>query len=116
MTGDLVGRGKLLVRDVAAPVRGNHRRVDDRPDRGRAEREAQLRPCEATDVQAEVGVGLSLPVEEETRGCRVLAPRRNGRPDYIQINGKKSAQWCAEHHGLQSERPSILEIRRCRIL
>ena len=61
MTADLEGRGELLVGDVAAPVLGDDRRVDDRTDRGRVEREAQLRPCEAGDVEAEVEVGLELP-------------------------------------------------------
>ena len=88
MTADFEGRGKLLVRDVAAPVLGDDRRVDDRPDRGRAEREAQLCTRKADHVQAEVGVGLALPVEEETRGCRVLVLRRNGRPNYIHVNGE----------------------------
>ena len=93
VSADLVGRGELLVRDVAAPVLGYHRRVDDGPDRGRTERYAQVLAREPTYVQPEVEVRLPLAFppccrKKETRCGRVLAPRRNGRPDYLQILGE----------------------------
>ena len=118
VTVDRVGCGELLVRDVAAPVLGVDRRVDQRTDRCRGEREAQLRPCEARDVDAQVTVGPALPLlhrEEETRGGRVLAHRRNGRPNNPHVFCEKRDQRRAEHHGLQSKRPSSLERRRGRI-
>ena len=105
VTADLVGRGELLVCDVAAPVLGDDRRVDDRADRGRGEREAHLGPREADDIQAEVGHGLALAVlgrEEETRGGRVFVFRRNGRPNFLHVDGEKSNQRCAEQNGLES--------------
>ena len=93
MPADPVGRGDLLVREVAAPVLGDDIRVNQRTDRSRGHREVQLIACEAFDVPAEVGVGFNLPIllhpEEETRGGRVLVLRRNSRPDLLQIDDEE---------------------------
>ena len=86
MTVDSVDRGKLRVVKLPGPARGEGLSVDDRANRVRGEREAQVLLGEASDEAAELAVGSDLPVLSDLEEETVLVRRRDSWPDYVQVH------------------------------